>query len=78
MSVREINVKIGACRYAVNGFDDAAPAKDETDNPRFRAEYDLTLREITPRLRNEKEGAGLKEQVPSESAHQPCQEGTCQ
>ena len=53
MSVREINVKIGACRYAVNGFDDAAPAKDETDNPRLRAEYDLTLREITLRLRRE-------------------------
>ena len=48
------------------------------DEVRLRAEYDLTYREITLRLRNEKEGAGLKEQVPSESAHQPCQEGTCQ
>lgn len=35
-----------ACRYAVNGFDDAATAKDETGNPRFRADRSAAARNL--------------------------------
>ena len=46
------------------------------DEARLRADYDLTLREITLRLKAEKEGKFM-EQVPSEPARRPSREGTC-
>ncbi|MBO7721386.1 MAG: hypothetical protein J6T01_03175 [Kiritimatiellae bacterium] len=44
------------------------------DEAKLQAAYDLTLREITLRLREEKDGQ-FRGRAPSEPAHQPCQEG---